>query len=98
MMHQGVMSDAGTMNQAMSGAQSAVMPGSAVPGTVPPSGISSAVPGTMPPGVMPPGLDMSTSVAWPRQPQWRRLRQVGARRLRSAKHRPKMPAPSWSIA
>lgn len=62
MMHQGVMSDAGTMNQAMSGAQSAVMPGSAVPGTVPPSGISSAVPGTMPPGVMPPGLDMSTSV------------------------------------
>lgn len=62
MMHQGMMSDAGAMNQAMSGAQSAVMPGSAVPGTVPPSGISSAVPGTMPPGVMPPGLDMSTSV------------------------------------
>ncbi|WP_295253707.1 DNA polymerase III subunit gamma/tau [Veillonella sp.] len=62
MMHQGVMSDAGTMNQAMSGAQSAVMPGLAVPGTVPPSGVSSAAPGTMPPGAMPPGADMTTAV------------------------------------
>lgn len=62
MMHQGMMSDAGAMNQTVSGTQSAVMPGSAVPGTVPPSGISSAAPGTMPPEAMPPGADMTTSV------------------------------------
>lgn len=62
MMHQGMMSDAGAMNQAVSGTQSAVMPGSAVPGTVPPSGVSSAALGTMPPGTMPPGADMTTAV------------------------------------
>lgn len=62
MMHQGMMSDAGAMNQVMAGAQSAVMPGSAVPGTVPPSGVSSGSPGTMPPGAMPPGADMTMSV------------------------------------
>lgn len=62
MMHQGMMSDAGAMNQAVSGTQSAVMPGSAVPGTVPPSGVSSAALGTMPPEAMPRGADMTTSV------------------------------------
>lgn len=62
MMHQGMMSDAGAMNQVMAGAQSAVMPGSAVHGTVPPSGVSSGSPGTMPPGAMPPGADMTTAV------------------------------------